>query len=76
MPDNRTHYIGARFTGGEKDSIKEVADRLNMTLSTLIREGIFSYLNILKDIKEKVDTVDIILVKHKTKLLEPTLDEL
>ncbi len=76
MPDNRTHYIGARFTKREKDSIKEVADRLNITLSTLIREGVFSYLNILKDIKEKVDKIDILLVKHKSKLLEPTLDEL
>ncbi len=76
MPDNRTHYIGARFTKGEKDSIKEVADRLNMTLSTLIREGVFSYLNILKETKEKVDNIDIILVKHKPKLLETTFDEL
>ena len=75
MPDNRTHYIGARFTKVERDSIKEVADRLNMSLSTLIREGVFSYLNILKETEEKVDKVDIILVKHKPKLFELPLDE-
>lgn len=75
MPDKRTHYIGARFTKREKDSIKKAADGFNITLSTLVRQAVFSHLNILEDTKGKNETVDIILVKHKSKLLNPTPEE-
>lgn len=47
--ENRKKYIGARFTEKEKEFIKKIAEKRNLSLSDLVRESIFSHITFLEE---------------------------
>lgn len=64
MPNNRNHFIGARFNKEEKDYIRNMANERNMSVSDLVREAIFSHLNFLESNKGKIEKMQILLIKQ------------
>jgi len=60
--ENKTHYIGARFTTKERDYINDFADKYSKTLSTLLREALFSHINFLKQFERKMTKIEVYLI--------------
>jgi len=65
MPIIREYYLGAIFTVKEKEYIQNFAEKRKMTLSDLIRESIFSHLNLLEKYEEKIEKKEPIRIKEE-----------
>lgn len=64
VKENRTEYIGARFTKSEKEDIENTGDLLNISNSDLMRDAIFSHINFLKESRGDLKRIEIIVVKE------------
>jgi len=62
--ENRTKYIGARFTESEKTDIKKIADLTDTRLSNLLREAIFSHINFIKENRGDLEKIEILILKR------------
>ena len=61
MPDNRKYFMGARFTERERENIKKLAEKRNLTVSDLFRDAISTHINFLEN-NGKLEKVELILV--------------
>ncbi len=65
MPFIREYYLGARFTAKEKDYIQKFAEKLKLSLSDLIRESVFSHLNLLEKNEGKFEKIESITMTEE-----------
>lgn len=63
--NNKKHYIGARFTSKEKGYINKFAKQNDYSLSTLLREALFSHINLLKQSNYTQEKFILIPIKNK-----------
>jgi len=64
VKENRTEFIGARFTKSEKEDIENTVDLLNMSNSDLVRDALFSHINFLKESRGDLKRIEVIVVKE------------
>lgn len=62
--ENRTKYIGARFTKSEKRDVENMANLMNIRISDLLRDAIFSHINFLKENRGHLEKIKMIIVKE------------
>lgn len=70
MLDNRSCYIGVRFTQKEKDSILKIANKRKISVSELIREAIFSHLNFLGEHDGNFKKIEMVYINPKPSNIE------
>ncbi|MBD3211070.1 MAG: ribbon-helix-helix protein, CopG family [Candidatus Lokiarchaeota archaeon] len=70
MVDTRDFYIGARFTGKEKEYIEKIAEKRGISLSELLREALFSHLNFIKQFDNEDGKIELILISDQTETFE------
>ncbi len=63
MQENRNHYIGARFTKKEKETIQNAAKTKNQNISELIRDAIFTHLNFIEKNQGNLERIEMLLIK-------------
>lgn len=71
MPDNRNHYVGARFTEKEKETIQNAANIRNQTISELIRDAIFTHLNFINKNQGNIEKIEMLVLKTNPEKLSP-----
>ena len=73
MPDTRNHYIGARFTEKEKETIQDAVKIRNQTISEFIRDAIFTHLNFINKNQGNIERIEILVLKSNSSKLNPNL---
>lgn len=55
MKSKPVHFIGVRFTEQEKEIMDKFVKQKKLSYNQFIREAVFSYLNNVEEVKNKID---------------------